>query len=331
LTFTLLALVAFANAANLYDQLGVSGFTGLQGALVQQGLASMFNTTNTTVKYTIFAPTNAALGAVNLSALSSADLTATLAFHVLPGEVASAGITNDLVVVDSNGKAKRFNIYGSGSSAKYTINGVVNIVLSGVNIAADNGIIHTVDKVIMIPTADESRTITAEVVANANFATLETALITAGIEGLFNNVSVPYTVFAPTDAAFAKLPAGLVAELLKTENRATLTSLLQYHVVAGTVYSVALSNNMNVTTLKSGSLAKVTITGSTVRIDSATVTAADLTRRNGVIHVIDTVLVPAGLTLPSVPSSNPPPSKQSSAATAILSVAVAAVAAIFAF
>ncbi len=101
----------------------------------------------------------------------------------------------------------------------------------------------------------------------------------------------PFTVFAPTNAAFNALPAGTVEGLLKPEAKADLTSILTYHVVSGNVMAGDLSDGQMVTTLN-GKQLKVTIANGTVMIGDATVVAADLAGSNGVVHVIDKVLLP---------------------------------------
>lgn len=102
----------------------------------------------------------------------------------------------------------------------------------------------------------------------------------------------PFTVFAPTNDAFAKLPAGTVENLLKPENKAQLVKILTYHVVPGKVMSTDLKNGQMAKTVE-GSSVKVSIMGGKVMIDKATVTAADIEADNGVVHVIDTVIMPS--------------------------------------
>jgi len=102
----------------------------------------------------------------------------------------------------------------------------------------------------------------------------------------------PFTVFAPTDAAFAKLPAGKVAELLKPENKARLVSVLTYHVVPGRVMSGALAGKVTNAATVQGQSVKIDATGAGVMVDGAKVSAADIAATNGVIHVIDTVNLP---------------------------------------
>lgn len=101
----------------------------------------------------------------------------------------------------------------------------------------------------------------------------------------------PFTVFAPTNEAFAKLPAGTVENLLKPENKAKLIAVLTYHVVPGKILSTDLKNGQKATTVQ-GSEITVTLKDGKAMINNATVTAADIMADNGVVHVIDTVILP---------------------------------------
>ena len=125
---------------------------------------------------------------------------------------------------------------------------------------------------------------------NADFETLVAAVKAAGLVETLSGKG-PFTVFAPTDAAFAKLPAGTVENLLKPENKDKLVALLTYHVVAGEVLAADVVGLDNATTVN-GAVADITVSGSTVKVDEATVTATDIKASNGVIHVIDTVIMP---------------------------------------
>lgn len=102
----------------------------------------------------------------------------------------------------------------------------------------------------------------------------------------------PFTVFAPTNEAFAKLPAGTVDSLLLPENKAQLVAVLTYHVVAGKVYSKDLSDGMTATTVQGGEVT-ITLKDGKAMVNNATVTTADIEASNGVIHVIDTVIIPS--------------------------------------
>ena len=127
-------------------------------------------------------------------------------------------------------------------------------------------------------------------VGAGQFKTLAAALGAAGLVETLKGAG-PFTVFAPTDAAFAKLPAGTVEMLLKPENKAKLTAILTYHVVAGKVMAADVVKVTSAKTLQGGSVA-VKVTGGKVTIDAANVVTTDIEASNGVIHVIDTVLMP---------------------------------------
>lgn len=127
-------------------------------------------------------------------------------------------------------------------------------------------------------------------VAAGNFGTLATALTAAGLVETLKGQG-PFTVFAPTDAAFAKLPAGTVENLLKPENKAQLTGILTYHVVPGAVKAADVVKLTEAKTVQ-GQSVKISVKDGKVSVDGANVTATDIAASNGVIHVIDTVILP---------------------------------------
>jgi len=127
-------------------------------------------------------------------------------------------------------------------------------------------------------------------VAAGQFKTLAAALQAAGLVDTLKG-NGPFTVFAPTDAAFAKLPKGTVEELLKPENKAKLTAILTYHVVAGKVMAADVVKVKDAKTVQGGSI-KVNAGGGKVMVDGATVVKTDIGASNGVIHVVDSVLMP---------------------------------------
>lgn len=122
-----------------------------------------------------------------------------------------------------------------------------------------------------------------------SFTTLLAAAEAAGLVGVLKGEG-PFTVFAPTDDAFAALPAGTVEGLLKPENKDQLVAILTYHVVPGAVMSGDLSNNMMATTVEGSDVTIMTEGG--VTVNGASVVAADIEASNGVIHVIDAVILP---------------------------------------
>ncbi len=127
-------------------------------------------------------------------------------------------------------------------------------------------------------------------VGSADHTTLVAAVKAAGLVETLSGAG-PFTVFAPTNAAFDKLPKGTVENLLKPEKKADLTSILTYHVVAGNFKAADLKDGQMVKTVNGKEL-KVTIKDGKVMIDGAVVTAADLSAGNGTVHVIDAVVLP---------------------------------------
>lgn len=150
------------------------------------------------------------------------------------------------------------------------------------------------------------------------FATLVAAVEAAGLTETLRGTG-PFTVFAPTDEAFRKLPAGTVENLLKPENREQLRAILLYHVVAGRVPASAARNLRTAQTVEGRSI-RIRTEGSSLRINNATVVRADVPATNGVIHVIDEVLLPPADGARSGSSSAS--TSQSSAARELLALAV---------
>jgi uncharacterized surface protein with fasciclin (FAS1) repeats len=150
----------------------------------------------------------------------------------------------------------------------------------GAGITTAQAMDHKGDKADIVETA----------VAAGNFKTLAAALDAAGLIETLKGDG-PFTVFAPTDAAFAKLPAGTVQSLLEPENRDKLTAILTYHVVPGKVLAEDVVKLDSARTVN-GEAVAIDASSGRVKIDDATVTAADIVASNGVIHVIDTVIMP---------------------------------------
>jgi uncharacterized surface protein with fasciclin (FAS1) repeats len=137
--------------------------------------------------------------------------------------------------------------------------------------------------------AGHSKDIVDTAIGAGSFNTLVAAVQAAGLVETLKGPG-PFTVFAPTDAAFAALPAGTVEDLLKPENKDKLIAVLTYHVVAGKVMAADLTDGMKAATVQ-GSEVTITTTGG-AKVDGANVTTADIETSNGVIHVIDAVILP---------------------------------------
>ena len=141
--------------------------------------------------------------------------------------------------------------------------------------------------------AQQPKNIVDTAVAAGSFTTLAKALTAADLVATLKEPG-PFTVFAPTDEAFAKLPAGTLDNLLKPENKDRLRRILTYHVVAGEVRAADVVKLQSAKAV-SGDTIAVKVSGGKVRVDDANVTKTDIPASNGVIHVIDTVILPKGI------------------------------------
>jgi uncharacterized surface protein with fasciclin (FAS1) repeats len=139
----------------------------------------------------------------------------------------------------------------------------------------------------------QSKDIVGLAAGNEDLSTLVTAVKAAGLVETLQGTG-PFTVFAPTKAAFAALPAGTLESLLKPENKAKLVSVLTYHVIGAKVMSTDLSNGQKAKTVE-GEEVKVSIGSKGVMINDAKVVAADVAASNGVVHVIDKVILPPSM------------------------------------
>ena len=236
--------------------------------------------------FTVFAPTDAAFTAagIDLSTFDTDEENQTLAdilqYHVYAGSVDAASVTDGMTATMLNGDVATFTV----SDGNVMI-GDANVTTA--DVLASNGIIHVIDKVLMPPAdLDDIPTIaTNSGVHDALVAALAHANLVSVLQG-----EGPFTVFAPTDTAFQD--AGIDLSTFDTdEENATLADILTYHVLSGNVASSAVTDGLTVTMLN-GDDASFSVTDGTVKINDATVTTADVTASNGVIHIIDTVLLP---------------------------------------
>ncbi len=231
--------------------------------------------------FTVFAPTDAAFDALPAGTVDALlndipTLTAILTYHAVGANALSTGLSNGFVTT-VNGSDVLVNINAEG----VFINGAQVIVA---DILADNGIVHVIDAVLLPPAA----TVVDIVVNSPDHNTLEAAVLAAGLETTLSGEG-PFTVFAPTDAAFEALPAGTVDALLN--DIPTLTAILTYHVVGGSAYAASLSDGQVVETVL-GENVTVSITAEGVFVNDAQVIVTDLLADNGIVHVIDAVLLP---------------------------------------
>jgi uncharacterized surface protein with fasciclin (FAS1) repeats len=160
------------------------------------------------------------------------------------------------------------------------------------DVESSNGVIHVIDSVLLPP--EKLSDIIDTAIADGRFTTLVAALEAAGLVDTLKSEG-PFTVFAPTDEAFAKLPAGTVENLLKPENLETLKSILLYHAVSGKVMAedVVMLDGKKVDTALEGKQVMITVKDGKVYLnDNVEIIITDIETANGVIHVIDAVLLP---------------------------------------
>ena len=236
--------------------------------------------------FTLFAPTDAAFNALPTGTLAALLndvplLTNILLHHVVGDSVMSGMLSNGQVVTTLLGTDVVVTIDPTGV---YIDGAMVTVA----DVVADNGVVHVIDAV-LIPQPPAGNSVYDVIVASPDHTTLALAIDTAGLTGTLKGPG-PFTVFAPTDAAFNALPSGTLASLLN--DLPQLADILKHHVVGDSVMSGMLSNGQVVTTLL-GTDVTVTINSSGVYIDNAMVTVADIVADNGVVHVIDAVLLPS--------------------------------------
>ena len=236
--------------------------------------------------FTVFAPTDdafAKLPAGTVETLLKPEnkdkLIAVLTYHVVKGKVPAAQVVKLSGATTLNGQ--RVDIKVNDGQVQ-----VDDATVVKADIECSNGIIHVIDSVIL-PASDDIPTTAAKA---GSFGTLLAAAKAAGLVDALAGKG-PLTVFAPTDEAFAKLPAGTVESLLKPENKAQLAAVLKYHIVPGRVYSTDALAAGEATTLQ-GSKIKITADASGAKVNDANLIATDIDSSNGVIHVIDSVILP---------------------------------------
>lgn len=261
-------------AGNFNTLLAAAKAAGLADALAGSG------------PLTVFAPTDEAFAKLPKRTVESLlkpenreQLASLLKYHVVAGALPARLVTQRDGVQTLNGQRVSFETNGS-------VVRVDSATVVKTDIACSNGVIHVIDSVIM----PESGTIVDVAKRAGTFSTLIAAATAAGLaEPLMGKA--PLTVLAPTDEAFAKLPKGTVESLLKSENREKLAAILKYHVIAGRVDASAAVAAGSAETLN-GQNVMFDISQGRVRVNGAGIVATDVDASNGVIHVIDAVILP---------------------------------------
>lgn len=287
--------VLLPNSTVVDVALNNAGFTILTAAVVQQELLPVL--TNPFSTFTVLAPTDAAFAALltglDITAeqlLELENLTDILLYHVFDSEILSGDLSNGLIAEPiSETNTIKVTVTGDGD----VFFNQAEVVLA--NVDADNGVVHALDAVILPVNT------VVDVAIDNGFTYLTAALVQQELVPTLSNPLAQFTVFAPTNEAFEDLAEALstdIAGLLALEN---LTSVLLYHVVAGNLESTDLEIGTLTTVL--GQPITVNIDGG-VTINESNVTLADVAAFNGVVHVIDAVLIPGNVSIESFDNVN---------------------------
>ena len=272
---------------------GRAELTKLVAALEASGLAASLLDQG---PFTVFGPTNAAFDAMPAGTYAAllrpenkGRLLKVLTYHVVPGAY-YADVLRDGPLGTQEGQKVLIDVGAFG-----IMFGDARVVKG--DDKATNGVIHQIDRVLIPPDlGPEAADVVALIGKLENQKTLTQALDLALLVDAHKGTG-PFTVFAPTDGAFEKLPEGVLARLLRPENKAQLAELLKYHVVPQLVPSERLRDG-GLQTLNGAGLPVVVTGQSAPRVAGGTVALADTVAGNGVVHVVDTVLVPPGFQFP---------------------------------
>lgn len=261
---------------------GADGFDIVLGAIDDTGLT-------TTLKYlgpfTVFPPNDEAfenLGLDVVESLSAEQLTEILSYHVLAATVLSTDLGSEQAVESLTGE----DLFITTDNGSVTINGTANVVLA--NVEAANGVIHAVDTVLL---PDAYGTVVDNAVKRYDLSTLVELVIAQDLAGVLADTDSEFTVFAPTNEAF-----DAISDIVAGLDDEQVTNTLLYHVLGDAVASGNLQASQNVATLNDGEEILVEVSNGTVTINGeAVVQIADVTGTNGIIHIIDSVLIPEEL------------------------------------
>ena len=261
--------------------------TGIHDSLVAAVIeAELLETLQGEGPFTIFAPTDQAFldAGIDLSSVEKAELRDLLLYHVVSGEVASTDLSDCMTATAFNGQPLAFTV---GDSVL-----VNDATVTSPDVATSNGIIHVIDSVLSPSDAPNDATRTA--VCTGEHTSLVAALIQAELDATLQEDG-PFTIFAPTDEAFTN--AGIDLAVLDTpEGKEQLSDILLYHVHAGTILSTDIGEGMTLQMVNGKNATLSLLTG----IDGANITSADILTSNGVIHVIDKVIIPQAEVDPTV-------------------------------
>ena len=268
--------------------------------------AGLVDTLKSAGPFTVFAPTNSAFAALPAGTVATlllpenkATLIDILTYHVVAGRYTSSDLTDGLVLKTVEGKTLKFKKV----NGQLMING--KAIIETANVISSNGVTHVINSVLMPGDAQyvgagvevggalmvANKDIVDNALSASNVTTVVAAVKAAGLVDTLKSAG-PFTVFAPTNSAFAALPAGTVATLLLPENKAKLAGILTYHVVAGAYTTKDLYDGQSLKTVQGQSLAVSKKNGIVTINGAAIIETPNVISSNGVTHVINSVLLP---------------------------------------
>jgi len=281
----------------------------LEALVIRADLATALAATNT--QFTVFAPTDAAFTALPagdlkskltadpISANHKALLQDVLKFHVISG--ATATLQADVVALTAATEVQTMSAGNKlilKATAPQITAGTVSATVSTFDLTASNGVMHVIGSVLLPPSC--SRTVVDIATGSLDHTTLVQLLAAADLVATLSidTVGTGYTVFAPTNTAFAKIETAILICLRLPANKVHLVNLLKYHVVGSTVVAGSLTDGMEITSLdRTYDKCKFASEGTLTQLDgtASKITTTDLLATNGVVHIIDTVIIPKGL------------------------------------
>jgi len=304
-------LVVTCDSLNIVETAqATTDFSVLVEAIIK---AKLDTTLSGTGPFTVFAPTNAAFTAA-LTALSitkaemlaKSDLADILKYHVISGKIMAADLKASQTPVTLNNGLK---VMVTKTSTAVTFGGAK---VSKADVACDNGVIHFIDGVVLPPSLNVVETAQA----TTDFSVLVEAIIKAKLDTTLSGTG-PFTVFAPTNAAFTAALTDMKITKAELLARSDLADILKYHVISGQILAADLKATQSPATVQ-GQKVVVTKDASGSTFGGAKVTAADLPCKNGVIHTIDKVVLPPA---PTTPATAPTTPATGAAATSLTSPA----------
>lgn len=287
---TLATVAAYALQSTAADSIfGIANSTADFSTLAAAvGLAGLTDTLSGDGALTVFAPQNSAFTELPADLLNKLldptwqpQLADVIKYHAIGSKVLAADLTDGMTVTTLSGANITINLDPT------RVNEDAMVILA--DVLADNGVVHGIDKV--LTPASVSSSIVDIAAGDDVFSTLVEAVTAADlVDVLSGDGSGPLTVFAPTNEAFAALPAGTLESLLLPENKDKLIDILKYHVVAANALSSSLTST-DLETLEGDTVA-IDLSGAGVKVNDADVVIADIIASNGIIHVINKVLLP---------------------------------------